>query len=54
VVLLTRDLPILVPVALGGLVYAAVALGIGAVSWGDLKQVRVYLMRRQAVPQASY
>jgi O-antigen/teichoic acid export membrane protein len=54
VVLLTRDLPILVPVALGGLVYAAVALGIGAVSWGDLKQVQVYLMRRQALPQASY
>jgi O-antigen/teichoic acid export membrane protein len=47
VVLLTRDLPIFVPVALGAVVYFGTCLVIGALSWGELNQVRLHLVKRQ-------
>jgi O-antigen/teichoic acid export membrane protein len=40
---LTRDLPIVVPVAVGGVVYAAMCLATGAVSLGELKEVHLHL-----------
>jgi O-antigen/teichoic acid export membrane protein len=48
VVILTRDLPIVVPVVLGAIVYCAACLVVGAVSLGELNQVRMHLVQRQA------
>jgi len=48
VVLFTRELPIVVPIIVGGLVYAAICLAIGAVSLGDVQQIKGYLLQRQA------
>ena len=48
VVVLTRDLPIVVPVVLGAIVYCGACLVVGAVSLGDLNQVRLHLVQRQA------
>jgi O-antigen/teichoic acid export membrane protein len=45
----TRELAVVVPVALGGLVYAAVCLLIGAVSLHDLELVRRHLLGDRAV-----
>ena len=45
VVFLTRDLPIIVPVALGAMIYFAACLILGAVSIGELNQVRLHLMQ---------
>lgn len=49
---LTRDLPIFVPIALGAAVYAAMCLATGAVSVGELKEVRVHLVRGRAPSQS--
>jgi hypothetical protein len=50
----TRDAVLIVPIVLGGLVYAATSLAVGAVSLGDVKLVRGYLMQRTHTPsQAS-
>jgi O-antigen/teichoic acid export membrane protein len=43
----TRELPLAVPIVLGGCVYAAACLALGVVSRGDLEQVRLHLVRRQ-------
>jgi O-antigen/teichoic acid export membrane protein len=48
VVALTRDLPIVVPVVLGAVVYFGACLVVGAVSMGELNQVRIHLVQRQA------
>lgn len=48
VVLITRDLPIVVPIVLGAAVYAGACLVVGAVSLGELNQVRLHLVQRQA------
>ena len=48
VVFLTRQLPIVVPVILGAVVYFGACLVVGAVSLGDLNQVRLHLVQRQA------
>jgi hypothetical protein len=48
VVVLTRDLPIVVPVVLGAVVYFGACLVVGAVSLGELNQVRIHLVQRQA------
>jgi O-antigen/teichoic acid export membrane protein len=48
VVFLTRDLPIVVPVVLGAVVYFGACLAIGAVSLGELNQARQHLVQRQA------
>jgi len=47
VVFLTRELPIVVPVALGAIVYFGACLVVGAVSLGELNQVRMHLVQRQ-------
>jgi hypothetical protein len=47
-VLLTRELPIVVPVVLGAIVYCGACLVVGAVSLGELNQVRLHLVQRQA------
>jgi O-antigen/teichoic acid export membrane protein len=47
-VLLTRELPIIVPVALGALVYCTACLAVGAVSLGELNAVRTHLITRRA------
>jgi O-antigen/teichoic acid export membrane protein len=52
-VVLTRDLPLVVPIVVGGLVYAAICLAIGAVSLGDVQQIKVYLLQRQTAQRAS-
>jgi O-antigen/teichoic acid export membrane protein len=51
-VVLSRDLPLVVPIVVGGLVYSAAALAFGAVSVGDLKQLHVQLLRRTPVSPA--
>ncbi len=48
VVFLTRELPIVVPIALGALVYVGACLMLRAVSLGELNQVRLHLVQRQA------
>jgi O-antigen/teichoic acid export membrane protein len=48
VVVLTRELPIVVPVALGALVYCTACLVVGAVSLGELNAVRMHLITRRA------
>jgi O-antigen/teichoic acid export membrane protein len=48
VVFITRELPIVVPIALGAVVYFGACLAVGAVSIGDLNQVRLHLVQRQA------
>jgi O-antigen/teichoic acid export membrane protein len=48
VVVVTRDFPIFVPVALGALVYFGACLMFGALSLGELNQVRLHLVRRHA------
>jgi O-antigen/teichoic acid export membrane protein len=54
IVWVTRDAVLIVPIVLGGLVYAATSLAVGAVSLGDVKLVRGYLMQRTQTPsQAS-
>jgi O-antigen/teichoic acid export membrane protein len=52
-VVAARDLPIAIPIAVGGLVYASVCLAVGAVSLGDVKQIKLYLLQRQSAQQAS-
>jgi O-antigen/teichoic acid export membrane protein len=52
VVVLTRDAAIAVPILLGGLVYAGTCLAIGAVSLGDVQQIKGYLLQRQTAQQA--
>jgi O-antigen/teichoic acid export membrane protein len=52
-VVAARELPIAIPIAIGGLVYGATCLAVGAVSLGDVKQVKVYLLQRQSAQQAS-
>jgi hypothetical protein len=49
VVWLTRDYPLAVPVALGGVVYVVTSLAVGAVAISDVKLVRGYLLQRQSV-----
>jgi O-antigen/teichoic acid export membrane protein len=54
IVWVTRDAVLIVPIVLGGLVYAATSLAVGAVSLGDLRLVRGYLLQRTQTPsQAS-
>jgi O-antigen/teichoic acid export membrane protein len=53
VVVLTRDFPLVVPIGVGGLVYAGICLAIGAVSLGDVQQIKGYLLQRQTAQQAS-
>lgn len=48
----TRDMPIFIPVVFGGVAYASLCLGIGAVSFADVKQIQVYLLQRQSARQA--
>jgi len=48
VVFLTRELPIVVPIVLGALVYLGSCLLLRAVSLGELNQVRLHLVQRQA------
>lgn len=50
VVWLVRDLPILLSVPIGGLVYCGASLLLGAVSLGDVRRVRGYLHERRAAP----
>jgi O-antigen/teichoic acid export membrane protein len=52
VVWLTRDYPIAVPIALGGLVYMAASLAVGSVSVGDINGVRMHLISRTAASGA--
>jgi O-antigen/teichoic acid export membrane protein len=52
-VVFTRDMVIVVPIVVGGLVYTATCLAIGAVSMTDVQQIRMYLLQRRAVPQPS-
>jgi O-antigen/teichoic acid export membrane protein len=53
VVFFTRELPIVVPIVLGAVVYCAACLILGAVSLGELNQVRLHLMQRQAPAVSS-
>jgi O-antigen/teichoic acid export membrane protein len=48
VVWLIRDLPILLSVPVGVLVYGGVSLLLGTISLGDVRRVRGYLMERRA------
>jgi O-antigen/teichoic acid export membrane protein len=48
VVVLTRDMPVIVPVLAGALVYAGACLAFGAVRPRDLQEVRLHLVQRRA------
>jgi O-antigen/teichoic acid export membrane protein len=50
---LTRDLPIAVPILAGVIAYAATCLAVGAVSIGDLQEIRVQLVRGRTPTQAA-
>jgi hypothetical protein len=52
-VVLSRNLPIAVPIALGALVYVLCAFGFGALSVADLKHVHLQLLRRQPASAPS-
>ena len=51
IVWLSRDLPIVFPIALGVAVYAVTCLLTGAVSLGELKEVHLHLVRGRAPSQ---
>lgn len=50
---LTRDLPLVVPVLLGAVVYGTSSLALGAVSLGDINQVRLQLVRRHTISASA-
>src|SRR5260370_32329685 len=45
---LSRDLTVIVPIAVGAAVYPATCLLPGAVAWGELKEVHLHLVRGRA------
>lgn len=50
---LTRDLPIVAPVLLGAVAYGCGCLAFGAVSLGELQQVRLHLQARRPAPAST-
>jgi O-antigen/teichoic acid export membrane protein len=52
-VLVTRELPIIVPVVLGAAIYGGTCLAVGAVTITDIKQLRLHVMQRGAAISAG-